>query len=243
MESRPGLMIPQLGADPDAPFPDPGSALPEPDGLLAWGGDLHPRRLLRAYRQGIFPWYSADQPILWWCPARRAVLFPSEVHVSRRLGRLLRQQRFSITADRAFDEVVAGCALPRSKQPTTWITPAMQRAYGRLHQAGHAHSVEVWQAGELAGGIYGIALGGLFFGESMFSAVRDASKVALVSLCRAMARNGYALLDCQIINAHLESMGARELPRAEFLRLLEEQVDRPGPDFASLFPGEVSDLG
>ncbi|NND44546.1 MAG: leucyl/phenylalanyl-tRNA--protein transferase, partial [Xanthomonadales bacterium] len=174
-------MIPQLGADPEAPFPACDSALPEPDGLLAWGGDLHPARLTRAYRRGIFPWYSAEQPILWWCPSRRAVLLPEDVYVSRRLARKLRQDRYRVTADQAFEAVIDGCARPRLGQPGTWITPDMRAAYLRLHEGGLAHSVEVWDGERLVGGIYGLAIGSAVFGESMFSEVPDASKLALVA--------------------------------------------------------------
>lgn len=233
-------MVPQLGADPASPFPDPESALEEPDGLLAWGGGLEPERLIAAYKRGIFPWYSGNQPILWWCPARRCVLYPARVHVSRRLGRVLRQGRFTVTADRAFNEVVAGCALPRPGQEATWITPAMMRAYGRMHELGFAHSVEVWSSGQLAGGIYGLAFGRVFSGESMFSTVSDASKVALVLLCRQLDAWGFTLLDCQISNPHLLRMGAGEISRARFLAALRENAlcpDRPGSWAASFCAG------
>lgn len=220
-------MVPQLGDDPGSPFPPPESALEHPDGLLAWGGGLEPERLTRAYRHGIFPWYSGDQPILWWCPARRCVLPPAEVHVSRRLARVLRQGRFTATADRAFAEVVAACALPREGRDTTWITPAMQHAYVRMHELGFGHSVEVWSDGQLAGGIYGLSLGRIFFGESMFSQVADASKVALVLLCRQLEAWDFSLLDCQISNGHLLRMGAREIPRARFLAALGDNARYP----------------
>jgi leucyl/phenylalanyl-tRNA--protein transferase len=240
MQKRPALMIPQLGESADAPFPDPESALRYPDGLLAWGGDLDPQRLRAAYHQGIFPWYCEDQPILWWCPARRAVLFPDAVHVSRRLARVLRQGRFRFTVNRAFEAVITGCAQPRGAQEGTWITADMHHAYLRLHRAGLAHSVEAWQGERLAGGLYGIAMGGVFFGESMFSARRDASKAVLVTLCQHMLRNGYALLDCQISNPHLAAMGAVEIARPRFLRLLRKHADRPAPSFPSLFAPEPS---
>jgi leucyl/phenylalanyl-tRNA--protein transferase len=219
-------MIPRLGSDPASPFPDPDTALAEPDGLLAWGGDLDPLRLTNAYRQGIFPWYSQEQPILWWCPAQRCVLFPAEVHVSRRFRRTLRRAEFNVTADTAFARVVAACALPREAQDSTWITPAMAEAYTRLHHLGIAHSIEVWRGDELAGGLYGLALGRLFFGESMFSRLTDASKVALVALCRRLVAWDYALLDCQLTNPHLESMGAVSIERAHFLAILRRHVDR-----------------
>jgi len=213
-------MIPRLGAAPDSPFPAAESALDEPDGLLAWGGGLEPQRLLTAYSKGIFPWYSSGQPLLWWSPSVRCVIFPAEVHVSRRLSRVLRQKRFELTADRAFDAVVEACATVRRGNDGTWITPEMAAAYGRLHRLGYAHSVETWRDGRLVGGIYGIALGRMFFGESMFSRAPDASKVALVSLCRWMQRHAFRLLDCQLCNPHLERMGAVALPRNAFLQLL-----------------------
>lgn len=222
-------MIPRLGSDPAAPFPDPELALSEPDGLLAWGGDLDPVRLTNAYHDGIFPWYSDDQPILWWSPARRCVLYPAEVHISRRLQRVIRQRGFEVTADTAFAEVVEGCALPRKSQDSTWITPDMIHAYTRLHHMGVAHSIEVWRDGRLAGGLYGLALGKIFFGESMFSQATDASKVALVALCRQLGAREYALLDCQVTNPHLKTMGAVQLSRAQFQAVLRDNVDAPPP--------------
>jgi leucyl/phenylalanyl-tRNA--protein transferase len=219
-------MIPQLDADPASAFPDPASAMEIPDGLLAWGGDLDPVRLGNAYHSGIFPWYSDDQPILWWSPATRCVLFPKEVHISRRLQRLIAQGRFRLTADKDFGGVINGCALPRETQDSTWITQEMIDAYCRLHRMGIAHSIEVWDGDELAGGLYGLAIGRVFFGESMFSAARDASKLALAGLCSRLEQWGYALLDCQIHNPHLESMGAVEIPRQTFLNILAANVDR-----------------
>lgn len=222
-------MVIRLGAHPESPFPPVETALLEPDGLLAWGGDLRAPRLLNAYRKGIFPWYSQEDPILWWSPSRRCVLDPASVYVSRRLERLLKQGRFKVTADTAFAEVVAGCALPRKDQPTTWITEEMAAAYQALHQLGYAHSVEVWQDGSLAGGIYGVDIGRMFFGESMFSRARDASKVALVSLCRQLEAWDYILLDCQVSNPHLQRQGAREVSREKFcaaLRLNEAFEER-----------------
>ncbi len=220
-------MIPRLGTDPASPFPDPESALAEPDGLLAWGGDLDPVRLTNAYHEGIFPWYSEDQPILWWCPSQRCVLVPDRVHVSRRLQRVLRRGEFRVTADTDFAGVVEGCALPRKSQESTWITPAMAEAYLRLHRIGIAHSIEVWHGERLAGGLYGLALGSMFFGESMFSLAADASKVALVTLCRQLHAWNFALLDCQVSNPHLGRMGAVEISRSKFLRILAESVDAP----------------
>ena len=213
-------MIPILARDPESPFPPTDQALDYPQGLLAIGGDLSPARLINAYRQGIFPWYAEGQPILWWSPAPRCVIVPDKVHVSRRLRRRYNQGRFSIAADQAFAQVIEACAAPRRDQPETWITPEMQTAYNRLHEMGVAHSVEVSIDGELAGGIYGLALGRVFFGESMFSKYTDASKLALVALCRQIHRWGFTLLDCQVSNPHLTSMGAHEIPRQAFERHL-----------------------
>lgn len=226
-------MIPILARDPESPFPPTDQALDEPQGLLAIGGDLSPARLINAYRQGIFPWYSIGQPIMWWSPAPRCVIVPDRVHVSRRLRRRYNQGRFSLSADQAFAQVVEACAAPRRNQPETWITPDMQAAYNRLHRAGVAHSVEVSVDGELAGGIYGLALGRMFFGESMFSRQVDASKVALVALCRQLHRWGFVLLDCQVSNPHLISMGALEIPRQTFDRYLASacEPDRWGQGF------------
>ena len=204
-------------------------ALDEPDGLLAFGGDLHPERLIRAYRQGIFPWYSEDQPLLWWSPRWRAVLEPESLRLSRRLARTLRQQRFRLSADTAFDEVIDGCAAGRPDQQGTWITADMRRAYVKLHQRGVAHSIEAWYDGKLAGGLYGLQIGRVFFGESMFSDERDASKVILAHLCRQLAEWGFPFLDCQVINPHLERLGAREMERSAFLAILSHHVDRAPP--------------
>lgn len=213
-------MIPILAADPESPFPPTDQALDEPQGLLAIGGDLSPARLINAYRQGIFPWYSEEQPILWWSPAPRCVIHPDAVHVSRRLRRRFNQGLYTLTADQAFPEVIRACAEPRQDQEGTWITPDMLMAYIHLHELGIAHSVEVHIDGELAGGIYGLALGRMFFGESMFSKHDDASKIALVALCRQLQQWGFLLLDCQVSNPHLLSMGAEEISREEFDRYL-----------------------
>lgn len=209
-------MIPILGTDPESPFPPTAQALDYPQGLLAIGGDLSPARLINAYRQGIFPWYSEDQPLLWWSPAPRCVIFPAEVHISRRLRRRYNQGQFTLTADRSFAQVIEACAAPRADQDGTWITPEMQAAYLKLHEMGVAHCVEVTLDGNLVGGIYGLALGRMFFGESMFSRHTDASKLALVALCRQIHHWGFLLLDCQVSNPHLLSMGAREISRKEF---------------------------
>jgi leucyl/phenylalanyl-tRNA--protein transferase len=215
-------LIPWLGSG--DPFPEVERALAEPNGLLAAGADLSLPRLLEAYRNGIFPWFTHDQPILWWSPDPRMVLFPAEVKVSRSLARTLRNTRFEVRADTAFDEVVDGCRQPRRGESGTWITEDMAEAYGALHRAGFAHSVETWIDGKLVGGLYGVALGRAFFGESMFTRVSDASKVALVVLARQLQHWGFGVIDCQMNTAHLASFGAREIPRAEFTRRLRELV-------------------
>jgi len=223
-------LIPWLDAD--RPFPPLSRALREPNGLLAAGGDLSIRRLLDAYRSGIFPWFSEGDPVLWWSPDPRMVLFPPELKVSRSLARTLRRRRFRVTADLAFAEVVEACRAPRPGQRGTWITEEMSAAYRRLHQAGHAHSVEAWLDDELAGGLYGVALGRAFFGESMFTRVTDASKVAFVALVRQLERWRFGLVDCQMNTPHLASLGAREIPREDFARRLASLVDYapvPGP--------------
>jgi leucyl/phenylalanyl-tRNA--protein transferase len=220
-------VIPILASDPESPFPPTEQALDIPQGLLAAGGDLSPTRLINAYRHGIFPWYSDDQPILWWSPIPRCVLFPDSVHLSRRLRRRFNQGGFTLTADRAFTQVIEACAGPRFEQDGTWITDEMLAAYTQLHELGVAHSIEVWVNDELAGGVYGLSLGRVFFGESMFSNQRDASKVALVALCRQLQTWDFTLLDCQISNPHLLSMGAEEIQRAAFRQHLKSTS---GPD-------------
>lgn len=209
-------------------FPDP--RLAGPEGLLAVGGDLSPERLLLAYSLGIFPWYGRGEPLLWWSPDPRCVIVPEEVHVSRRLARILRQKRFAVTCNRVFDRVVAACAETRLQDgEDTWLVPEMQAAYRRLHALGYAHSVEAWQDGELAGGLYGVALGRFFFGESMFHVATDASKVALVVLCHHLAAQRFALFDCQVPNPHLFRMGATQLSRAAFLdRLFQSGLGLSG---------------
>ncbi len=193
----------------------------EPDGLLAVGGDLRPERLLLAYRSGIFPWYSADDPVLWWSPDPRYVLFPAELKVSASLRRVMRNGPFTVTMDREFAAVMHACGLvPRKGQDGTWITPAMEKAYGRLHAAGHAHSVEVWREGRLVGGLYGVQLGHVYFGESMFTLEPNASKVGFVHLMEHLKTTGVAMIDCQVHTQHLERFGARFIPRAEFLERL-----------------------
>jgi leucyl/phenylalanyl-tRNA--protein transferase len=223
-------LIPWIDAN--RPFPPLSRALKEPNGLLAAGGDLSIQRLLEAYRHGIFPWFSEGDPILWWSPDPRMVLLPAELKISRSLAKTLRKQRFRVTADSAFADIVEACRAPRAGQSGTWITREMIAAYRRLHQAGHAHSVEAWLDDRLAGGLYGVALGRVFFGESMFARVADASKVALVALVRQLERWQFGLIDCQMRTAHLASLGAREIPREDFARRLATLVDYapvPGP--------------
>lgn len=207
-------MIPLLG--PADPFPPVERALDEPNGLLAAGGGLTVARLVDAYAHGIFPWYAEGDPVLWWSPDPRTVLPTSELHVSRSLARRLRRGGYEVTADRAFADVVDACAAPRRGERGTWLVPAMRRAYLALHRAGLAHSVEVWMEGELAGGIYGVALGRMVFGESMFSRRTDGSKIALAHLAAHLRAHGAPLIDCQFATAHLGSLGARPMPRREF---------------------------
>ena len=224
-------MIPWLQPDdPPTAFPAVETALVDPDGLLCAGGDLSPARLLEAYRRGIFPWFSEGQPILWWSPDPRTVLFPGEFKVSRSLAKTLRNRGFTNSVDRAFGAVMERCADPGLRPEGTWISPQMRGAYLRLHELGFAHSVETWDGERLVGGLYGVALGRVFFGESMFSAARDASKVALHALVQALLARGDRLIDCQVASAHLESLGARALPRREFIRELDAAGGEPRPD-------------
>jgi len=209
-------------------FPPPERALRDPNGLLAVGGDLSVKRLLAAYGNGIFPWFDDDLgPILWWSPDPRAVLLTGEMYVSRRLQRRMRSGGFRVSLDCAFAAVMQGCAAPRSGSAGTWITGRMRRAYQRLHRAGYAHSIEVWREDELVGGLYGVSLGRMFFGESMFFREADASKIALAALIWQSERWGFSLLDCQVMNPHLRSLGAREIPRTEFLERLAESNRHP----------------
>lgn len=208
-------------------FPPVHTALAEPNGLLAQGGDLAPETLLDAYRHGIFPWFNPGEPILWWSPDPRMVLVPGEVHISRSLTRRLRHGGFELRVDSAFAEVMRACAAPRTEGAGTWISPAMIAAYTRLYEAGYAHSVESWRDGRLVGGLYGVAIGRMFFGESMFSRENDASKVALVRLCRQLEAWGFGLIDCQMETAHLARLGARPIPRADFVARLAELINLP----------------
>ena len=218
----------------DAPewFPPLEQALEEPCGLLAAGGDLSPERLIAAYRGGIFPWYSPGQPVLWWSPDPRAVLFPEEFHCSRSLAKTLRNGGFSYSMDRDFGAVIDGCAAPRAASPGTWITSDMRAAYLELYRLGHAHSIEICRGAELVGGLYGVRLGGVFFGESMFSRARDASKAALAHLVALCRRNSLAVIDCQLPSRHLTSLGSRTIPRSQFQALLREQVRMPSAALA-----------
>lgn len=214
-----------LDPNPNAPFPDVEQAFKEPDGLLAAGGDLSPSRLLNAYSQGIFPWYSPGEPILWWSPDPRCVLFPEKLKISRSLKRTLKKDPFDIRFNTAFADVMRACAEPRPGQDGTWISDDMLNAYIKMHELGYAHSVECWQDGKLVGGLYGMLIGKVFFGESMFSRVSDASKVALVYLCEWLISKGVKLIDSQVHTAHLERMGAEMIPRREFVKLLRENID------------------
>ncbi|QQE87007.1 leucyl/phenylalanyl-tRNA--protein transferase [Azotobacter chroococcum] len=208
-------------------FPPLERALREPNGLLAVGGDLSAERLIQAYRHGCFPWYQAGQPILWWSPNPRTVLLPQELHVSRSLRKTLRQERFQVSLDRDFSAVIQACAGPRDYADGTWITPEMQAAYRELHRRGIAHSVEVWQNDNLVGGLYGLAIGQLFFGESMFSHVDNASKVGFATLVRRLEQWGFVLIDCQMPTQHLQSLGAHSISRSEFADYLKRYLDQP----------------
>jgi leucyl/phenylalanyl-tRNA--protein transferase len=215
--------------DPNSVFPPVEKALNEPDGLLAAGGDLNPGRVLRAYREGIFPWYEEGQPILWWSPNPRAVLYPNHLKISRSLRKTLRNHTWTISFDRAFRETIKACAAPRKGIRGTWITPSMLRAYCLLHAQGYAHSVEVWdETGALIGGLYGVAIGRVYFGESMFSRKPDTSKVALTYLARHLQAWGYPLIDCQLSSPHITSLGGEALPRKQYLKHLKKWCAVPG---------------
>lgn len=211
-------------------FPPVENALREPNGLLAVGGDLSPQRLLEAYSKGIFPWFNADEPILWWSPNPRMVLFPEEIKISRSLRKTLKKDHYQIRTDGSFTQVMHACASSRKGQTGTWIHPEMIAAYTALHDMGLAHCVETWMDDELVGGLYGVALGQVFFGESMFSRVSDASKIALVHLAKQLQRWEFGLIDCQVKTGHLTSLGAREIPRSEFSQQLDRLIadTKPG---------------
>lgn len=220
-------MIPWL-ADREK-FPPVEQALDDPNGLLAAGGDLSVERLLSAYRSGIFPWFSDPQPVLWWSPDPRMVLFPADFRMPHSLAKRLRRRDYEIRVDTDFGEVIHGCALPRRDGGGTWITADMMSAYCELHRLGHAHSVETWIDGKLAGGLYGIAIGRAFYGESMFARVSDASKIAFAHLVKQLTRWQFGMIDCQMNTAHLARFGAREIPRADFSRNLAELVNYAAP--------------
>ncbi|MEJ2691980.1 MAG: leucyl/phenylalanyl-tRNA--protein transferase [Candidatus Thiodiazotropha sp.] len=228
-------MIFLLDKKPSAPFPDIALAEREPNGLLAVGGDLSAQRLINAYLQGIFPWFSEGEPILWWSPDPRTVLFPERIKTSRSLRKTLKKQLFTVSFDRDFQSVINACAQPRDNSPGTWLLPEMIEAYHQQHELGLAHSVEVWQDENLVGGLYGMAIGGVFFGESMFSRVPDSSKIALVHLGRTLQAWGFKMIDCQVYTQHLASLGAEEIPRVTFRHNLGQWCELPGR------PGSWSD--
>lgn len=221
------IELPCLEYAEDTVFPPTSQALDDPNGLLAWGGSLSAERLVSAYEKGIFPWYSENEPILWWSPSPRCVLYPDRVYVASRTRRRLRQAQFQVKADTAFSDVIAACAAPGPGRTSTWITDEMIAAYSSLHELGIAHSVEVWVENELVGGVYGLALGHMFFGESMFSRQPDASKIALIHLCRQLEAWGFGPMDCQVGNEHLYRMGAVDIDREEFEETLAKYTSRP----------------
>jgi leucyl/phenylalanyl-tRNA--protein transferase len=213
--------------NPTQSFPDIATALIDPDGLLAMGGCLSPERLLNAYKHGIFPWYNPDDPILWWSPNPRLVLFPNNLIVSHSLQKTLRKEIFKVTFDKAFDTVMKACAQPRADGAGTWISPEMNAAYNELHRLGYAHSVETWLGDELVGGLYGVCIGQVFFGESMFHTQTNASKVAFVALVTRLKLWHYQLIDCQVHSKHLVSLGAENIARADFAHLLDKYCKAP----------------
>ena len=219
-------MIPYLSIEDSFRFPDPAEA--DEYGILASGGNLSPGMLVSAYRQGIFPWFNRDEPILWWSPDPRFVLYPQKLHISARMGRILKRKEFTISFDRAFEEVISACAaIYRPGQGGTWITPAMREAYTELHRQGIAHSAEAWQRDKLVGGLYGLSMGGIFFGESMFSFRANASKAAFISLTQQLVDHGVGLIDSQVHTPHLASLGAEEIPRSRYLEELAELLTLP----------------
>ncbi len=230
------------GTKPDAGFPDTSLAESDPNGLLAIGGDLSETRLLAAYRRGIFPWYSVGQPILWWSPAPRMVLYPEELHVSRSLRKSMRQRGYEVSVDMAFDAVIRACAAPRGDPEGTWLQPEMITSYTGLHRAGHAHSIETWKNGELIGGLYGVKLGRVFFGESMFSRSSDASKIAFALLAELGNKLPLAFIDCQIYTAHLASLGARQIARDEFQHELQIALNQSSASVLRCLPYPAATL-
>lgn len=229
----------------DPVFPPTDQALKDPDGLLAIGGRLNTQTLLKAYRQGIFPWFEEGQSILWWCPSQRAVLTPGEEYVSRSMGKLLRQGKYRLTSNLRFNEVINQCAAPRASAHGTWITPDMAQAYRQLHRQGYAHSVECWYRDELVGGLYGVQVGSVFCGESMFSRISNSSKLAFIALSRTLKQAGFTLIDCQLENPHLLSLGVRIISRRDFLQKLAFGVDQvinwPESEQFQHFLAEVND--
>lgn len=226
-------MLPLLDpSDPFEAFPDSELALDEPNGLLAAGGCLSSERLINAYQHGIFPWYSQGEPLLWWSPNPRLVIYPEKLNVSRSLRKTIRKGQFNVTFDNAFSEVIEQCSLPRDDYGGTWITEEMKQAYSKLHQKGFAHSAEAWQDGNLVGGLYGVSMGVVFFGESMFSRVSNASKVAFVTLTEQLKASGYQLIDCQVRTEHLISLGAEEIARKQFTEQLKKYCkQQPSSNF------------
>lgn len=216
-------MIPILGRD--CRFPPASQALAQPNGLLAAGGDLSVERLLDAYRNGIFPWFSPGDPILWWSPDPRMVLFPADFKLTASLRKTLKKLEFQVRTDSAFEHVMRSCAAPREGESGTWIVEEMIDAYLELHRLGYAHSIEVWVKGELVGGLYGVAIGKMFFGESMFSRRTDGSKIAFAHMARQFERWGFGMIDCQMYTSHLASLGAREIPRTEFIAHLQDLIN------------------
>lgn len=221
------ISIPWLSPD-NYDFPDPANALDDPEGLLAVGGDLSPERILAAYYRGIFPWFNPGDPILWWSPSPRTVVFPDQLHISKSLRKTLRQGIYRVTFDNCFRTVMTACAAPRAYADGTWISDDIIAGYSALHERGIAHSVEVWRGDELVGGLYGMALGRIFFGESMFSRADNASKVGFAHLVRQLRAWDFQLIDCQVANDHLFSLGAVEIPREDFQRMLINFTDKPG---------------
>lgn len=220
-------MLTQLSPFKLEAFPDPSQALDDPNGLLAVGGDLRPERILMAYQNGIFPWFNPEDPVLWWSPNPRTIFYPDEVHVSRSLQKMIRKQIYKVTFDKCFSDVIRACSQPRVYADGTWISDGIIAVYSELHERGYAHSVEVWKGDELVGGLYGMALGKIFFGESMFSRADNASKVGFVQLAKQLSDWGFAIIDAQVANPHLFSLGAVEIPRAEFQQILVDFVQGP----------------
>jgi len=203
-------------------FPNPELAMDDPEGLLAIGGDLSPKRLINAYQQAIFPWFSEGEPILWWSPIERAIIQPEQVHISKSMAKFIRQTSLTITINQNFKDVVNACALPRKSQAETWISPAIKTAYQQLHELGHAHSIEIWENKQLVGGLYGVNIGGVFCGESMFHQQTNASKLAFIALCQHFGTHGGLLIDCQMMTAHLASLGVKPNHRRDFLKQLNQ---------------------